>query len=337
MRAIQKWLFYMLCLVASIVVIGGITRLTGSGLSMVDWRPIMGILPPITSYQWFEVFSQYQQSPEYQQVNMGMSINEFKFIFYWEYIHRILGRIIGLAAIIPYIYFVIKKQCPSSLKKTWPFIILLIGAQGLMGWYMVKSGLVNNPNVSHLRLASHLGLAFTIFALILWQYLTIRFDFKKQSSPPFQPLLYGVSVAIVIQIMYGAFTAGLNAGYYFNTYPKMGPFWVPPSIFMFDGFINNLLNNPILVQWVHRWLAALVIIGVISIWQGCKKRTGNFPLQISGLCLFGVTGLQFILGILTLLTTVWLPLAIAHQFGGLMLITCMTLIHYFSRYTELGD
>ena len=139
---------------------------------------------------------------------------------------------------------------------------------------MVKSGLVNNPNVSHLRLASHLGLAFTIFALILWQYLaTIRFDFKKQSSPPFQPLLYGVSVAIVIQIMYGAFTAGLNAGYYFNTYPKMGPFWVPPSIFMFDGFINNLLNNPILVQWVHRWLAALVIIGVISIWQGCKKRT----------------------------------------------------------------
>ena len=332
MKQVQTWLFLMLCLIAAIVIVGGITRLTGSGLSMVDWHPIMGILPPITQYQWFEVFAQYQQSPEYQQINKGMSLSEFKFIFYWEYGHRILGRIIGLVAIVGYLYFLIRKKLPTRLKKIWPLIILLIISQGLMGWYMVKSGLVDNPHVSHIRLAAHLSLAFIIFAIILWLYLCTRLNYQKEGAITFKSLLNSVTVLIIIQIIYGAFSAGLNAGYYFNTFPKMGPFWIPPSILMFEGIVNNFLNNPILVQFIHRWLALAILIGVILIWIKSKNNIQNYPLQISSLSLLSLTILQFILGVLTLLSKVWLPYAVAHQFSALCLISCLICIHYFSRY-----
>ena len=323
----------MLWLIIGIVVVGGITRLTGSGLSMVDWQPIMGILPPLTDTQWSELFSAYKQSPEYQKINMGISLSKFKFIFFWEYIHRIFGRIIGLAAILPYGYFLIKGRLSKPLAKFWPIVIILIGCQGFMGWYMVKSGLVDNPHVSHLRLAAHLSLAFIIFTLILWQYLKIRFPFKK--SPALMPKLTAiVAIGIGIQIIYGAFMAGLHAGYYYNTYPKMGDHWIPPAIGMFNGFVNNILNNPITVQWIHRWLAIAVVIGIIYIWKKTKLETSNYPLQISGILLLSVIGFQFLLGVLTLITVVWLPLAILHQLGGLLLIASMTLIIYFSNYYE---
>lgn len=331
MRSIQNWLLVLLLLVASIVVIGGITRLTGSGLSMVDWQPIMGILPPLTDSHWADLFSAYKQSPEYQKINMGIHLSEFKFIFFWEYIHRIFGRIIGLVAIFPFAYFAFKKKLPKSLLVTWPFIIFLIGCQGLMGWYMVKSGLIDNPHVSHFRLAAHLSLAFIIFILIFWQYLKLQFPYKKRNQKT--PILLScISVGIGIQIVYGAFMAGLHAGYYYNNYPKMGDEWIPESIFLMNGLLKNILENPIMIQWIHRWLAVGILIGVIIIWK--QYRIQNANLRKSSSLLLGVMCFQFILGILTLITKVSLPIAVAHQFGALCLLISLSLVFYFKTYDK---
>ena len=319
-----------MALVAIIVLIGGITRLTGSGLSMVDWKPIMGSIPPLSSKSWGLAFDAYKQSPEYIKINAGMTLSEFKFIFFWEYLHRMIGRCIGLAAVLPFLYFLVKKQLSAKFTRRWLIIIALIGCQGLMGWFMVKSGLVDNPHVSHFRLAAHLSLAFLIFSLMLKEYLTLTAPRKPSPSR----LIIGVTGLIGLQIVYGAFTAGLNAGKYYNTYPKMGPDWLPDAAFMYaGGLINNLINNPIMIQWVHRWLAIAVVIGVFMIWNQCKA-SNNFQYQASGLLLVAAVCFQFILGIITLVTAVWLPVALAHQFGALVLLSSSVMVgHFHSRST----
>ena len=335
MKQVKTWLLICLGLIAGIVMVGGATRLTGSGLSMVDWRPIMGSIPPITTAAWDATFNAYQQSPEFQKINFNMTLSEFKFIFFWEYIHRMLGRLIGLVAVLPFLYFLFKKQLPKGFSKRWVGIIILIGCQGLMGWYMVKSGLVENPHVSHFRLAAHLSLAFIIFILIFREFLAIQFQTLTRVSPSkLSTLSLTVFGLIGAQIIYGAFTAGLNAGHYYNTYPKMGPDWLPASAFMYEGgIIQNILNNPIMIQWIHRWFAIVVLIGVALIWRQCKNNQ-NMYLQYSGLLLVATVGFQFILGIVTLLTKVWLPVALAHQLGALILLSAITLVHYFSLNTE---
>lgn len=335
MRQIKRWLLGCLILIAGIVLVGGATRLTGSGLSMVDWRPIMGSIPPMTTAAWDATFNAYQQSPEFQKINFNMTLSEFKFIFFWEYIHRMLGRFIGLFAIIPFLYFSYKKQLPTGFKKRWIGVIFLIGCQGLMGWYMVKSGLVDNPHVSHFRLAAHLSLAFIIFILIFREFLAIQFDSLQRIKPSkLSRLSLGVLGLIGAQIIYGAFTAGLDAGHYYNTYPKMGPDWLPASAFMYDGgVLNNMVNNPIMIQWIHRWLGVAVVVGVGLIWMKCKDAPRPL-LQYSGLLLVATVGFQFILGIVTLITKVWLPVALAHQLGALALLSSSALVHYFSRHEE---
>ena len=331
-QAIKVWLLITLGLVATIVIIGGITRLTGSGLSMVDWRPIMGSIPPLTQHDWTATFDMYKQSPEFKQINSSMTLSEFKFIFFWEYLHRMIGRLIGLAAFLPFIYFLIKKQLTKPFIKRWTFIIFLIGCQGLMGWYMVKSGLVNTPQVSHFRLAAHLSLAFIIFCLILNELLKVHFNRVAANVKQNITLIRSLFLIIGIQIIYGAFTAGLHGGKYYNTYPKMGPDWFPEAALMYGGgIINNALNNPILIQWIHRWLAIAVVIGAILIWQRCQK-SDDLHMQYSGLLLIATVSFQFILGVITLLSVVWLPVAVAHQFGALILIASMTLIHYFATH-----
>jgi cytochrome c oxidase assembly protein subunit 15 len=213
-KRVQQWLLLCMALVAIIVLIGGITRLTGSGLSMVDWKPILGSIPPLSSDDWAMAFNAYKQSPEYIKINAGMTLNEFKFIFFWEYLHRMIGRCIGLIAVVPFLYFLVKKQLSATFARRWLIIISLIGCQGLMGWFMVKSGLVNNPHVSHFRLAAHLSLAFLIFSLILKDYLRIVFPIKSKPSG----LIWAVTGVLGLQIVYGAFTAGLHAGKYYTTY-----------------------------------------------------------------------------------------------------------------------
>lgn len=311
-----------MALVAIIVLIGGITRLTGSGLSMVDWKPIMGSIPPLSSTSWDLAFDAYKQSPEYIKINAGMTLSEFKFIFFWEYLHRMIGRCIGLAAVLPFLYLLIKKQLSAGFTRRWLIIIALIGCQGLMGWFMVKSGLVDNPHVSHFRLAAHLSLAFLIFSLMLKEYCRMALPKKSRSSP----LIWGVTGLIGLQIVFGAFTAGLHAGNYYNTYPKMGPDWLPEAAVMYPGgLVNNLLNNPIMIQWLHRWLAVAVLIGVVMIWIRCSKST-DVHLQTSGLLLVAAVGFQFILGIITLMSAVWLPVALAHQFGALVLLSSIVIV-----------
>ncbi|MEK9726990.1 MAG: COX15/CtaA family protein [Candidatus Margulisiibacteriota bacterium] len=330
-RQIKLWLLAMLGLIASIVVIGGITRLTGSGLSMVNWQPIMGSIPPLSATDWANTFDAYKQSPEFIKLNHAMNLNEFKFIFFWEYIHRMLGRLIGLSALAPFIFFMFKKQLSPSFIRRWLGIILLIGGQGLMGWYMVKSGLIDNPHVSHFRLAAHLSLAFLIFSLILKEYLLIQFPARQKSKPNYSKWLNLGLILISIQIIYGAFTAGLHAGYYYKTYPKMGDAWFPSAALMYDGVINNILNNPIMIQWIHRWLALAVVVVVLIIWNNCKKST-SLHIQYGGVLLIASVSFQFILGVITILSGVWLPVALAHQFGALILLTSFILLHYLSNH-----
>ena len=325
---INRWLLLMLALIAIIVIVGGLTRLTGSGLSMVDWQPIMGSVPPLSAMDWAVTFEAYKQSPEFQKINMSMTLSEFKFIFYWEYIHRMIGRLIGLVAVIPFLFFIIKKQLSNAFIKHWLGVIILIGCQGLMGWYMVKSGLVDIPHVSHFRLAAHLSLAFLIFVVILREYLKREFPGKPIKAKNIGLIRTGFGL-IGIQIVYGAFTAGLNAGHYYNSYPKMGPDWFPQSALMYSGgLINNMLNNPIMIQWIHRWFAVAVVIGVLLIWQK-SQTSSNLYIKYSGLLLFAAIGFQFLLGVITLITNVWIPVAAAHQFGALILLISITLNHYF--------
>tara|TARA_A100001015_G_scaffold211497_1_gene237126 strand:+ start:369 stop:1232 length:864 start_codon:yes stop_codon:yes gene_type:complete len=268
------WLLSLLGLVILMVMIGGITRLTGSGLSMVEWNLIMGSLPPLSDSQWVSTFSKYQLSPEYQQINKGMSLSQFKFIFFWEYLHRMLGRLIGLVCIVPYLYFLLKGHLSSVLKKRGVMIIFLVIAQGLLGWYMVKSGLVNIPHVSHYRLASHLSLAFFFFVYILWTFLDeINLPkFSKDLSKKFFSLMSFFLFLLGLQIVYGAFTAGLKAGHMMNTFPLMAGQFVPDLVYTMSPFWKNFIENPFGIQFIHRWLGICVFaLGVVLSYQLLKE------------------------------------------------------------------
>ena len=304
-KGIAYWLLSGCVLTAMMVIIGGITRLTNSGLSMVEWGPIMGAIPPLTAEDWNSTFSAYQQSPEFRLLNYNFTLEDFKVIFWWEYLHRLLGRIIGLVFLIPFVYFLFKKKLtPQWIGKL--IIVFLLGAfQGVLGWYMVKSGLVNNPHVSHYRLAAHLTTAMILFSYILWLSLDIlshkteygkKQKFLRRASPILLFLIF-------IQIVYGALVAGLNAGLVYNTYPKMGDKWIPESIlfaYTKTGIIS-LFENMATVQFIHRYLAVVIFILTLAIWVYVRKISANYKLRkVANLLLIAVS-FQFILGILTLL------------------------------------
>tara|TARA_A100001015_G_C14984783_1_gene711037 strand:- start:667 stop:1656 length:990 start_codon:yes stop_codon:yes gene_type:complete len=313
-------------LIALIVVVGGITRLTGSGLSMVDWRPIMGILPPITASQWSEVFTQYQLFPEYSIQNSGMSLGEFKRIFFWEYIHRILGRLIGLSIILPFIYFEFKKRLSPAMRRNALIMTVLVFAQGLVGWYMVKSGLINIPQVSHFRLALHLGLALVLLQYCLWTFLTLAQTPRKRHS--LQGIMKLWTGALSIQIIYGAFTAGLHAGWGYNTYPKMEGEWLPQAALMATPILKNILYNPVMIQFIHRHFAIILCLAFILIWKHLNTTACTDQQKMLSHIVLGLLGLQTLLGIATLVLTIPLLLALAHQFTAVLLLSCaIALIH----------
>ena len=256
-------------MVFAMVILGGAVRLTGSGLSMVDWRPLMGILPPLSDAAWEHVFSRYREFPEYQLVNRGMSLDEFRFIFYMEYLHRLLGRLVGLVFAIPFFYWLVRGLLPEWLRPRLWLALLLGGAQGLMGWYMVKSGLVDDPHVSQYRLTAHLMLAVFIYYWLLT--LAFRLIWSGASIPLFLRLQdrlsqWGIALTVLIFAMIGTggFMAGTRAGFIYNTWPKMGNSWAPEQIWAMVPWWRNLTENPMGIQFVHRWLAVLVLLAVIS-------------------------------------------------------------------------
>ena len=329
-QSLISWLWLILGLTAGMVVVGGVTRLTHSGLSMVDWRPLVGAIPPLNDHQWQETFERYQSFPEYKRINAGMTIGEFKKIFFWEYLHRLLGRLIGIAFLLPWIWFMIRKQIPPGINLKLAGLFALGGLQGLMGWYMVKSGLVDNPAVSHYRLAAHLLLAFAVMVISLLLIFRLSNRKRPETAPPgrLKTLSYFVTGVIVLQIVYGAFTAGLKAGFGMNTFPTMNGEWIPSVAFGMTPFWHNLVENNFGVQFIHRTIGWLLLFGVVALWISAMRLKLN-SMQRRALNLLSVmTVVQFTLGALTIVFVVPLTLAALHQAGAAALLLLAVSLNY---------
>jgi len=317
-RAVAWWLFAVAGLVFAMVVVGGITRLTESGLSIVRWEPVSGALPPLGAAQWQAEFDAYRTSPQYQFVNAGMTLADFKSIFFWEYVHRLLGRVIGLVFAVPLLWFAWKRAIPRGYGWKLVGILALGGLQGAIGWWMVASGLVDRPEVSHIRLAIHLLTALTIFSACLWVGLDLRILATRPDAPPARMPTVGIWAlsVLLLQLMYGAYVAGLDAGFAYNSWPKMGAEWFPSDVPMIKPFLANLADNPVVVQFIHRWLAWGVALAVAFLaWNAWKRGHGGYAVAV----LLAV-GFQIALGIATLLTGVDLHLGVSHQAMAVVLL-----------------
>ena len=327
----KYWLIISLLLVFSIIIVGGLTRLTKSGLSIIEWELFTGILPPLSNKEWQLYFEKYQTIPQYKIINYGMSLGEFKIIYYWEYFHRLLARFIGLFILIPLIFFYLSNVIKKEYLKGGCLIFILITIQGFIGWYMVKSGLVNDITVSHYRLSIHLTIAFVIISVIFWLLKNVLNNQKKiffrfsNKYLPYQILI----ILIFIQIIMGAFVSGLNAGLIYQTWPMMGESFFPDDI-TFHNYMNLLdFNNHSLVQFYHRNLAYFIIIYAISlafIIYKKKKKTLYNTIMILLLIIL----LQISLGILTLISGVNIYFASAHQITGVLLIFSAINLYYLN-------
>ena len=324
-RRVAVWLLICCALLAAMVVVGGITRLTHSGLSIVEWQPIVGAIPPLDEAAWEEAFAKYRQSPEYRGVNFGMSLAEFKRIFWWEYAHRLIGRAIGIAFALPFGYFALRRYFDRKIALQLAGIFLLGALQGAMGWYMVKSGLIDDPRVSQYRLTAHLGIAFAIYAAMFWTALGLLAPRHEPTSARGRIALIRFARAIVLliflQVLAGGFVAGLRAGLAYNTFPLMNGSVVPPGLIVLDPWYVNFFANVTTVQFDHRLIAWLLVIAVPWFWL--RARAGELPRAARTAChaLLAATALQIALGIATLLLRVPLMLAAAHQFGAMLLLT----------------
>lgn len=322
-KSIYYWLLTGCFLVFAMVMVGGITRLTGSGLSIVKWDLWHGAIPPMNDTDWNHVFELYKQSPQYKIVNYDFTLADFKNIFWWEYIHRLLGRMIGVVFIVPFLYFLFTKKLEPLLLRRL-FIIFLLGAlQGALGWFMVMSGLVDNPRVSHYRLAAHLIAAFAVFGYIFWTALEYK-QSRASDRASYENVLTSGAIKIfrfsvllfflvVLQIIYGAFVAGLKAGYVYNTFPLMEGKFFPEGL-----SLNGVTDNITMVQFIHRMLAYLVTLCIIYLWWKCRTGTEQWLKKSSGL-LLAVVLLQFLLGVITLLSAVNIYAALLHQTGAFLL------------------
>ena len=333
-KFVNYWLLSLLFLVALIVIVGGLTRLTDSGLSITTWDVVKGILPPLNDYQWSKVFNLYKEIPQYYLLNQNMTIQEFKIIYYWEYIHRILGRILGLLFILPFIFIYIKKILNSKYNQNFFVLFLLILVQGTVGWYMVKSGLVENTTVSHYRLAIHLNLALILFSALFWYFLNINskiskifFDFSTINIFP-KIFIF----LIFLQITFGAFTSGLDAGKIYQTWPLMNNYFFPDDL-VNDGIVySKILNEPSFVQFVHRKLAYIIFVYVLvmSFFIFYKKRRGMYNCTYFLLLMIFI---QLILGVFTLLSGAYIWIASLHQVSTIFLLISSIYFYYNSLKT----
>jgi cytochrome c oxidase assembly protein subunit 15 len=321
-RQIAAWLLVCCIMLFLMIVVGGVTRLTHSGLSIVEWQPIVGTLPPLDELQWQETFAKYKLTPEFQKVNFSMTLAEFKGIFWWEYVHRLLGRLIGLVFFAPYLVFLMRRKIHGSLVWKLLGVFVLGGLQGAMGWFMVKSGLVDDPRVSHYRLTAHLGLAFVILAAMFWVALDLIFP--RTSGPtqaaPRGPAGFaaGLVALVFVMVLTGGLVAGIRAGFAYNTFPLMNGHVVPPEIFMTDPWHLNFFNNMATVQFDHRILAWLLALLVPWFWWKTWRIENRPRARVAAHLLLGALTVQIALGISTLLLVVPIPLAAAHQAGAVL-------------------
>lgn len=331
-RLIASWLLICCATIFGMVVLGGVTRLTGSGLSMVQWAPIMGILPPLSLSEWQETFSLYQQYPEFQLKNFHMTLDDFKSIFWFEYAHRLLGRGIGVIFFLPFLFFVFTGRVNRSLTPKLLFMFVLGGLQGLMGWYMVKSGLIDDPHVSQYRLTAHLSLAIIIYAYMFWVAMDLLSPKTLIPSPPphkkLAQLSALISIVIFITIMSGGFVAGTRAGFAFNTFPLMNGKLIPDGLFTLTPIWHNFFENIITVQFDHRALATTLFLLIPAFWAKSRKLELEPTARLSINLLLAALALQITLGISTLLLVVPVALAAAHQAGAVVLLTASLFVNH---------
>ena len=341
-RIVAAWLFAVAAMVFAMIVLGGVTRLTQSGLSMVDWRPLTGWLPPLDPAEWERIFARYQAYPEYQKTNLGMTLAEFKSIFWLEFAHRIWGRMIGAALLVPMMVFLIKGWIGRGLAPKLVGLLILGGLQGVLGWYMVKSGLVDRPDVSQYRLAAHLALALVILGFLLWVALGLLHRQKPGPSPAgpaadrqgehgvrgLRNWAWSLLALIFVTALSGAFVAGLDAGLAYNTFPLMDGGLAPPGLFEIKPVYLNFFENIATVQFDHRLLAITVLVAVTVFWHHARKAPLTTGQRRAVNALAAVAAVQVALGISTLLLLVPVPLAALHQAGAVALLSAAVwLIH----------
>lgn len=308
-RAVAAWLLLCAAMVCAIVIVGGVTRLTRSGLSIVEWQPLVGTIPPLSESHWQELFDKYRETPEYKLVNRGMGLEGFKRIFWWEYIHRLLGRLVGLVYFLPFVWFLVRRRIDRPLAwKLWG--VFALGAfQGALGWFMVKSGLVDDPKVSHFRLTAHLGVALAIISAQLW----IALGLLAPREGPRNRFALALAAVVFLMALSGAMVAGLRAGYAYNTFPLMNGHLVPPEWLLLEPWWRNFEYNMATVQLLHRaifWLLAVLV--PLAWWRSRGSASAH--------ALLGAFVLQATLGISTLLLVVPVGLAAAHQAGAVLLL-----------------
>jgi len=314
------------------VVLGGVTRLTHSGLSIVEWQPVAGALPPLSDEAWEQTFRKYQQTPEYRKVNAGMTLEAFKGIFWWEYAHRLLGRAIGAVYLLPFLYFLWRRQVNPALAWRIAAIFVVGALQGAMGWYMVKSGLADDPRVSPYRLTAHLGLALVIYGATLWAAMDVLAPRRaRDAGRTRRPLwLFSVFVTALIFLMAlsGGLVAGNHAGLVYNTFPLMNGHWLPPEIMALEPWYSNLFANMATVQFDHRLLAWLLALLVPWFWARSAPASGSRSARLACHALLAALVLQLSLGIATLLHAVPVILGAAHQAGALLLFTAALVVNH---------
>lgn len=317
--ALSNLLFFVAALVFAMVVVGGITRLTESGLSITEWRPITGAIPPLNAADWAEAFALYQQTPEYREVNgpAGMTIAQFKQIYWWEFIHRLLGRVIGLAFALPLLWFAVRGEIPRGYG--WKMVALLVlgGLQGALGWYMVMSGLADRTDVSHMRLAAHLMLALVIMGALIWTALDLRRLAAAGEDRPARltGLSFAVLAALALQILFGAWVAGMNAGQVANTWPLMNERFFPDGVDWSMG-VATFAYDPFLVHFLHRWWAWGLVVALV-VFARKVRAAGS---RAASIAIHSAFGTQILLGIFTVISGVALALAALHQAVGALLV-----------------
>jgi cytochrome c oxidase assembly protein subunit 15 len=330
-RPVAFWLLACCALVFVMVVVGGVTRLTHSGLSIVEWQPVMGAVPPLNEQQWAETFAKYQQTPEFKQRNHDMTVEAFKGIFWWEYAHRLLGRLIGLAFLVPFLYFLFRGRLDSEIAWMLGGIFILGALQGAVGWLMVASGLVDEPRVSSLRLATHLGLAFLIYGFMLWVALDLLFRERGLASDGMRGRASGMLGLIWLMVLSGALVAGIRAGFAYNTWPLMDGKIVPDEIMLLEPWYANIAYNMATVQFIHRCLAIVIALMAVGLWFDVRREPPNPRSRFWSNVLLVLAFAQVSLGIGTLLMRVPVNLAALHQAGALVLFSCAIMFRHTLR------
>lgn len=340
-RQVALWLLICSAMVFSILVVGGVTRLTHSGLSIVEWQPIVGVVPPLNQAAWDETFDKYKKTPEYQKVNHQMSLDEFKGIFFWEYWHRVLGRLIGVVFLLPFLWFCWRGKVDRPLVPKLLGIFVLGGMQGAMGWYMVKSGLVDDPRVSHYRLTAHLSLAFLIFVAMFWLALGLLAERARATADAtlrgLQRIGFWLVMLVAYMVVSGGLVAGIRAGKAYNTFPLMNGHILPPESFIIDPWYLNFFNNMALVQFDHRLGAWLLAFLVPWFWWKIRAAAVSASARLAATLLMVVLFVQIALGIATLLLAVPVGLGTAHQGGAMVVLGLLLWLNHELRVERVAS